>query len=62
MQPILAQHIVISKTKGQPGSIATTESASLMIPLDNLSLRPRCRDDGNIEFTNKDLRDVAYLT
>ena len=57
----LAQHIVVSKTKEQPGSIATTPSAPLLTPFEDLFLRPPCRDEGNIVFTHKGLRDIAGL-
>lgn len=61
VQSNLAQHIVVSKTKEQPGSIATTESAPLLTPFEDVFLRPPCRDEGNIVFTHKGLRDIADL-
>ena len=40
VQPILAQHIVVSETKTQPRSNATIESTRLVIPFKELFLRP----------------------
>lgn len=60
VRPILAQQIVISKNKGQPTSTAIIEGATLVISFEDLFLRPPGRGEGNIEFTHKDLRDIAY--
>lgn len=60
VQPILAQQIVISKTKGQPTSTAIIKGAPLVIPFEDLFLRSPDSGEGNIEFTQKDLRDIAY--
>lgn len=61
VQSTLAQHIAISKTKGRPASTTTVEGAPLVIPFEDLFLRPPRPGEGNIKFTHQDLRDVVDL-